>query len=278
VYCIYFAPVGRLSSTFQYIRYYLQSRRWDSFHSPFLFQLFEYACDDGIQYPLFDKIEHRRSLFLKSKEKVIRSDFGAGSKVNREFNTTKVSTIAGSSLSLPFQCRFMSRLVKWTSAKTIVEFGTSLGISTAYLSAGALDGKIMTIEGDSAVALLAEKLFSALEIKNITVYQEKFEEFIDSNLSAVGPIDLVFIDGNHQKGSLLKYFHALLPYMQKHTIIIVDDIYWSAEMQSAWQDLINHSAITQSVECFHFGLLFFKPEFLHKENHNIHLPVRSYLR
>lgn len=270
--------MGRLSSILQYIRYHLKTKRWDAFHSPFLFQLFEYACDDKIQSSLFDKIEQRRSLFLESGEKVIQTDFGAGSKINRLSTETKVSDIARTSISMPFQCRFMSRLAGWTSAKTIVEFGTSLGISTAYLAAGSPEGKIITIEGDPAVAAHAEKLFTDLEINNVLVCQQKFEDFIDSALPAMGPIDLVFIDGNHQRESLLKYFQALLPYLQKHSILIVDDIYWSKEMQNAWQELISKSEITQSVECFHFGILFFKPEFLYKENHRIHLPLRSYFK
>jgi predicted O-methyltransferase YrrM len=269
--------VGKLSQAYKYLRYHFQSKRWDAFHSPFLFQLFEYACDDEIQYPLFERIEHERSLFRNSNEEIIRTDLGAGSKINPSTRTT-ISAVARASLSIPFQCRFMSRLVSWTASKTIVEFGTSLGISTAYLAAGSLTGKIISVEGDPATANQAEKLLNNLAVKNVMVCKQRFEDFINDTLPTIGSIDLAFIDGNHEKNSLLKYFQALKPFIHKHSIIIVDDIYWSDEMQSAWQELIMDPEITQSVECFHFGLLFFKPEFLNKENHRIHFTLEAQLK
>lgn len=182
-----------------------------------------------------------------------------------------VSAIARSSLSRPFQCRFMSRLAAWTSSNVIVEFGTSLGISTSYLAAGAPEGIIHAVEGDPQIAAKANSLFSQLGINNIHLYVQSFEQFIEATLPQLEKVDLFFIDGNHRKESLLHYYDALKPHYHPGTIIIVDDIYWSDEMQEGWKALINKQEITQSVDCFHFGLLFFNPVFLNKENHFVFL-------
>ena len=83
------------------------------------------------------------------------------------------------------------------------------------------------------------------------------------------------MDGNHRSTPLLTYYDQLKNRLHEHTILMVDDIYWSADMQLGWQKLINKKEVTQSVDCFHFGLLFFNKEFLAKENHIIRLPWKS---
>ena len=68
-------------------------------------------------------------------------------------------------MSLPYQCRVMSRLASKTSSKNIIEFGTSLGISAAYLISAEREAKVFTIEGDPQIAKVANKVFDELEIK-----------------------------------------------------------------------------------------------------------------
>ena len=263
--------MGKLQAFLKYTGHFVRSRRSRSFHSPYLFQLFQYAGNDRIRLPLFDQIEQQRSLLKKSHEIISRSDFGAGSKIHANNSRTEISAIARSSLSRPFQCRFMSRLAAWTSSNSIIEFGTSLGISTSYLAAGAPTGRIYTVEGDPFIASKASELFAQLGINNINLCVQSFEQFIETDLPQLESVDLFFIDGNHKKESLLLYYDALKPYYHPGTIIVVDDIYWSEGMQEGWKVLMNKPEVTQSVDCFHFGLLFFNPVFLNRENHFVFL-------
>lgn len=207
----------------------------------------------------------------KSPETINRSDYGAGSKSHANDSMAEISAIARSSLSHPFQCRFMSRLAAWSSANVIVEFGTSLGISTSYFAAGSPAGTVHTVEGDPLIAAKAHGIFLQLGINNINLNVQSFEQFIETTLPQLEKVDLFFIDGNHRKESLLRYYNALKTHYHPGTIIIVDDIYWSDEMHEGWKSLMNKPEITQSVDCFHFGLLFFNPVFLNRENHFVFL-------
>ena len=264
-----------IKSGLDYLRHRWRARRWDSFHSPFLFKLFSYACDDTIRFPLFESIERCRHDLLNSSAYIRRSEFGAGSRMHENQVSQSVAGIARTALSLPFQCRFMARLANFTSPEVVVEFGTSLGIATAYLSAGIPTAQIITIEGDPVVAEYASINFQSLGINNISVVKETFETFLTGRLQELKSIDLIFIDGNHRKASLLQYYAALKKFISPQTIIIVDDIYWSEEMNEGWNELTNYPEVTQSVDCFQFGLLFFNPGFISKEHHLIKLPWRS---
>jgi hypothetical protein len=91
------------------------------------------------------------------------------------------------------------------------------------------------------------------------------------------PLDLIFLDGNHRSEALLQYYRSLRPYIHEHTILVIDDIHWSKDMHDGWSQLTGLPEITQSVDCYHFGLLFFRTDFINKENHLIRLPLKSEL-
>jgi hypothetical protein len=45
------------------------------------------------------------------------------------------------------------------------------------------------------------------------------------------------------------------------TVIIVDDINWSEEMQEAWKQISSHPRVTISIDVFMMGLVFFNKGF-----------------
>jgi len=52
------------------------------------------------------------------------------------------------------------------------------------------------------------------------------------------------------------------------SIIIVDDINWSSDMQQAWKDLQENKKIAVTVDLFRLGIVFIKRDFF-KENYTI---------
>lgn len=260
-----------------YINHWVTSKSWRSFHSPYLFSLFRYILDDDNRLPAYLKIEEKRQSLLSSSEKIHRKDFGAGSKSTPSLMSVAVSDIARSALSLPFQCRIMSRLAMACAANHIVELGTSLGISAAYLASGRKESNVFTIEGDPSIANIARKVFQEMDLKNIVLINSTFENLLDAGFLPFDSVDLVFIDGNHRKDALLYYYEKLSPYFHSDTIAVIDDIYWSADMEAGWNALINQQAVTQSVDCYQFGLLFFKTDFLYKQHHKVRLPIKAFL-
>src|SRR5690349_1946646 len=105
-----------VAATFQYLRHRLNAKRWDSFHSPYLFHLFTTCCDEKINSPLFEKIERERNRLKDSEEYIERVDYGAGSVFSTSGKKQKISNIARHALSSPFQCRFLASLAIFTQA------------------------------------------------------------------------------------------------------------------------------------------------------------------
>lgn len=264
--------MGKNYTAGRFLNHLMNARRWDAFHSPFLFDLFTHCCDEHIRSPKFEAIEACRSELLASTEKIKRTDFGAGSVAGNASVTVPVAEIARHALSHPFQCRFLFRLVQFLKPDSMLELGTSLGISTAYLAAANPEASIVTVEGDPNVAQIARQTFEKLELPNIELHTSLFRKYLDHN-EALTP-DLIFLDGHHESKALVEYYDILEKRIRPGTIMVVDDIYWSKDMTEGWNELIARPKVTQSVDCFHFGLLFFNPDFIGREHHKIKLPLR----
>ena len=69
---------------------------------------------------------------------------------------------------------------------------------------------------------------------------------------------LLFIDGNHKYEPALRYFNIIRKYAKEDTIIIFDDIHWSAEMESAWKMITADENVSVSIDVFRCGIVFFK--------------------
>lgn len=260
-----------------FLRNRIKGKRWDSFHSPYLFRLFSYMRNERETLDAFSQIEALRRKWQKDESMIERNDFGAGSIHSEKRRSDKISTIAKRSLSYPFQCRCLARLVRLENPGCILELGTSLGISAAYLQSGAPGAKVITVEGDPELAKLAAHTFDDLGMDQIKLIVSTFEDFFENNQDDTKP-DVVFLDGNHQSSALIEYYKKLKTSFTLRTIVIIDDIYWSGDMYDGWKKLVTMPEVTQSVDCFQFGVLFFRNEFLNKEHHILRTPLKSVFR
>ncbi len=242
----------RFSDIRSAFQFYLAGRTIYDIHSPLLFQIIE-AKRQRNNTAIWEPIEAIRREYLNDKNVIEFSDLGATSRVLH----TKQRTVAGItrvSVSPPAQCRFMANLAARFTAKSILELGTSLGISTAYLSVGNPKAQIETIEGDPSSYALANALFDRLNCSNIESYNLPFAKYI-SGLPKEKSFDIVFIDGHHTSEATLQYFDALESHFTEGTIIIIDDNHWSPDMEIAWETLKSKSKVLYSVDFFRYGLL-----------------------
>jgi predicted O-methyltransferase YrrM len=69
---------------------------------------------------------------------------------------------------------------------------------------------------------------------------------------------MIFIDGDHRFDPVMRYFNLILKYKRHDTVLIIDDIRWSAEMERAWQEIKMNPAVVITVDLFQMGLVFFR--------------------
>jgi predicted O-methyltransferase YrrM len=213
---------------------------------------------DKRYYP-FEALELVRSK-LKTNHSIISvTDLGAGSK-KLKTNQRAISTIAKTSLKRKKYCEIVFRLANKTGANTILELGTSLGITTGYLGKARRNARIYTLEGCPEIAKIAKENFKLLMLPQIETIIGNFDDTLADVLLKETSFDFIFIDGNHQKEATLRYFNQVLPYINEHSVIIFDDIHWSPYMESAWNTIIQNELLTVTIDLFEMGIVFFRKE------------------
>ena len=223
-------------------------------HSPFVFDFIINVLNDKKHYDCYEKIETLRNELINDLQIIHVDDFGAGSTVMK-LNERKISDIARSSLKPKKYAQLLFRIIQHYKPQTIIELGTSLGITTSYLASGNKNATVYTCEGSSSIAGIAQNNFDNLHLKNIQLIQGNFDETLPPLLGKLNKIDFAFVDGNHRKEPTLNYFYQLLTHSYSSTIFIFDDIHWSAEMEAAWLQVQKHKSVTLTIDLFFIGIV-----------------------
>ncbi len=255
----------------KYIRYKLtaSNSRGHNVHSPFVFEFITQVLNDDRIYYCFQAIEQVRSQLKIDNRLLELEDFGAGSRIDASYKR-KVQSIAAGSLKPRKFARLLFRMVLFYKPSNILELGTSLGITAAYLASANIQTPVTTMEGAKEVAKIAAENFKKLQLKNITVIQGNFDNTLQQvTASNTAGLDFVFLDGNHRKEPTIRYFEQLLPGTHEHSILIFDDIHWSKEMEEAWQQIKAHPAVTLTVDLFFIGIVFFRKEQIIKQHFTV---------
>jgi len=192
-------------------------------------------------------------------------DLGAGSRKGNS-QVKKIKDVASSSLSSAWQCQILFKLVSHLEPRTIIEIGSSLGVSSAYISNANIRAQIYSLEGNKDSITIAKTLAEKLKLKNIDFRLGNFDDTLSQTLDDLDNIDLVFVDGNHRKEATIQYFNLIKAKAHPSSCIVFDDIYWSAGMTEAWNIIKADESIKASVDLFYFGIVFFNEDFKQKKH------------
>ncbi|OQP51822.1 SAM-dependent methyltransferase [Niastella yeongjuensis] len=237
-------------------------------HSPFVYDFVRCVLNDKRNFYAYDQVEALRQKLLHNEAMIEVEDFGAGSTISKT-NQRSVAAIARHSAKSKKWAQLLFRIVNFYQPKNMLELGTSLGISTAYMSLANPKARVVTAEGSAAVAAQAQRNFQSLQLSSIQQVVGNFDDTLPDILNTMSPLDLVFIDGNHRHEPTLRYFNQILPHLNTTGVVIFDDIHWSPEMEQAWAAIKEHSAVQLSVDLFFVGLVFFNDQFKIKQHFTI---------
>jgi predicted O-methyltransferase YrrM len=133
---------------------------------------------------------------------------------------------AAAQVYMPISARggqLIYNLVRAIRPATVVEFGTSFGISTLYLAAAVRDngsGRVISTELSKTKAAAARRTFTEVGLDElITVLEGDARETL---ATLEGPVDFVLLDG--WKDLCLPVLRLLEPRIAPGTIVVADDV------------------------------------------------------
>jgi predicted O-methyltransferase YrrM len=226
-------------------------------HSPFAFDLVTNVIEGPSKYEEYEILDSFRKTLLHSKEVINDSTFGAVSKHPNK-GLTKVNQLVRRSSINKKNGKLLFRLCRHFQPVVMLEFGTSIGLSSLYMAKGSPKGTLFTIEGNENKFNVARQNFEKWNCQNITYLLGKFDDVLPSLLKSIKSLDLVFFDGNHRKGPTLHYFELCIKLISDNSVFIFDDIHWSDEMEETWQIIKEHRQVRVTFDLFNLGLVFFR--------------------
>ncbi len=240
-------------------------------HSPYLFEWVRMVMSDAHAYNIWKEIEQLRERMLVDERVLEVVDYGSGkgqdgSGANQ---TKKVKDIAKRSLARKKYAQMLFRLVNWLGHQLreeagglcIVELGTSLGITTAYLAGVDKNDRVCTYEGSSAIAEVARQNWKALGLSNIACIEGEIKV---EDLAKLDRVDVAFVDANHTREASLAYFDVLANKIHEKSVVVMDDIHHSKEMEEAWKEICKDSRVTSTIDLYQMGLVFFDTHYLRR--------------
>jgi predicted O-methyltransferase YrrM len=243
----------------KYLTYFLTARhkKGHGINSPFVFDIVSRIFRNKTNPETVLLIERIRKKNKSDKRIIPVLDLGTGS-VKMQKSLRKVSDITRISAVPEKYGILLSRLAAEFGKPDIIEFGTSLGFSTMYMATGSPGSAIYSIEGCPSTSEIAKENFREAGINNIHILTGSFEDLIPVLREKTVKPGLIFIDGNHRKDPVKDYFRQMAEMAYKSTVIVIDDIHHSKEMEEAWTEIKQHEKVTFTIDIFRMGLVFFR--------------------
>ncbi len=151
--------------------------------------------------------------------------------------------------------RVLCHLIRYFDCARVFELGTSLGLTTLYLSEDP-QVNVTTFEGNHDLAARAMRHFRQFSRKNIRLAEGNIDNTLPQELSRNDAPDLVYIDANHRYGPTLNYADQCIRY-NPEVILVIGDIHWSPEMTRAWNVLAGDPRCKVSVDLYEAGILLY---------------------
>jgi len=253
---------GRIALAIRFLSHWLNAVDQHSLQAPFIYDFYTSVVKIKPESLKLHAVQELRRQLLKERTTIEVTDFGTGN--NKPKQRTVRDLVRKSNQQKVSQLLY--NMANRYHPMVIVELGTSLGLGTLHLAAGAPQCEIITFEGCPATSEKAKSNFRELSVEQIQLVTGTLDKTLGNVMSNLERIDLLFIDANHQYHATLKYFDQCLPKIHQKSILVLDDIHWSKDMEHAWNQVIQYDQVSLTVDLFQVGVAFFDKN-LSKSHH-----------
>ena len=248
--------MSKLHTAKHYLKFLLNSKNQYGIHSEFVYDLVIHALYGKKEPSLLRSWKKARKELLKDHRMIEILDKGAGSQVFSD-HKRKISAVAKNAGSSTKKARILQNIVLHRKPTNILELGTSLGLGSLALSLPKT-AQLTTVEACPNSLEVARDLFEQYEVGSfVNAHNVDFDTYL-YRLEKKVQFDLIVIDGNHTYDATWRYFNKLSEHIGPQGLIILDDLYWSKGMTSAWQEICADPRVSVSIDGFSLGFLFFR--------------------
>lgn len=236
-----------------YVKHRLAAKSRHGTHSPFVYKLVDEVIYDFSPKKVYAEIENLRKKLLHDGRMIEKLD---PRFTGKQLQNPKLTRLSKSSRL----DQLLFRIAENHLGSQVIDIGTNLGLSTAYLFKAKPGANLVSLESQADIAALAYENFKALTLTNVELQVGELGELLAKELDQRSIIDIVYIQVNPREQDVLNYFYQCLEKCHERSLIIIKNIYWSEGMKKAWQEIKNCPRVTVTIDLFWIGLVYFKKD------------------
>ncbi len=146
--------------------------------------------------------------------------------------------------------RLLFRITDYYQPKSILLIDETLGITTSYIALANTDATVYSYFSQVNNLQKAKETATKCHVHNC---------HFSNDLLDAKQFNLVYNDAKSDS-KLTEVLEQLLPLLHPQSILIINNINSSKEIEAQWLQLRTHSAVTLTINLFQIGLVFFRPE------------------
>ena len=258
--------IANLRWLYKYLLFFRRAQTANDLHQPLVYAFARAVLEDKRVFYAFLQIRAFRRRLLQQDNLLAVNDLGAGSKVNTADRKSVGTLIRYSALSEK-EGILLFRMVQFFKPQSVLELGTSLGISALYLKLGSKKTPLTTVEGSPEIARKALQHLNHMSAGEVEVKDTSFDMALKELSEQKKQFDFFYIDGDHRGEAMLTYIENCKKLATRRYVIVLADIYWSDDMERAWNKICHEADVPLSIDLFYFGLLVFDPRIRIKQHY-----------
>lgn len=243
----------------------IRYRRGYGVHSPFVFNLITKVIEERCSYYSFSDIELIRKQLVFRDDRITYPDWRQKGKLRQR----TIGEIVAREAIKPKHGALLFRLTNYFKSRNILQFGSSMGLSTLYLTSYSTHLNCIALESVPEFASIARVSFEKAAHNPIDLRVGGYMDLLPQALKDMERLDFVFFNTLYEQQNLLFLFEECLKHAHNETIFVFEGIKANRSMREFWQMLCKHSGITVTVDLYSIGLVFFNKS-LHKRNYIVY--------
>ncbi|WP_455625431.1 O-methyltransferase [Parabacteroides sp.] len=226
----------------------IRYRKGFGVHSPFVFNLITKVIEEKCSYYSFYDIELLRKQLLQ---------------------TRSISEIVKREAIRPKHGALLFRLTNYFKSKNILQIGTTMGLSTLYLTSYATGLRCIALENVPEFAAIARQAFAKEGRNPVDLRIGNYKDLLPQALNDINSLDFVFFNTLYEQQNNLWLFNECMKYAHNDTVFVIEGIKASRKMRELWEEICACPEVTVTLDLYSLGIVLFNKK-LHKRDYIVY--------
>ena len=151
----------------------------------------------------------------------------------------------------------------------ILQIGTTMGLSTLYLTSYATGLKCIALENVPEFATIARQAFAKEGRNPVDLRIGNYKDLLPQALNDINSLDFVFFNTLYEQHNNLWLFNECMKYAHNDTVFVFEGIKASRKMRELWEEICACPEVTVTLDLYSLGIVLFNKK-LHKRDYIVY--------